>query len=33
MLLPMFVAGVSLTAWLLIKGVDVAKWNVRGATV
>ena len=33
MLAPMFLAGVSLTAWLLVKGVDVVKWEARGATV
>jgi len=32
LLLPMFVAGVSLTAWLLAKGVDAAKWNAASLT-
>ena len=27
LLLPMFVAGVSMTAWFLVKGVDVARWE------
>lgn len=30
-LLPMFLAGVSLTLWFLIKGVDVQKWEERAA--
>jgi hypothetical protein len=30
LLLPMFLAGVSLTAWFLIKGVDSAKWTYSG---
>ena len=29
LLLPMFLAGVSLTAWLLVKGVDVPAWEAR----
>jgi hypothetical protein len=28
-LFPMFIAGVSLTGWMLIKGVDVAKWEAK----
>ena len=28
-LFPMFAAGLSLTAWLLIKGVDVQKWEAK----
>ena len=28
-LMPMFIAGISLTAWFLIKGVDVQKWEAR----
>ena len=31
-LLPMFLAGVSLTVWLLVKGVDVPKWEAKAAT-
>ncbi len=31
-LVPMFLAGVSLTLWMLIKGVDVAKWEARTKT-
>ena len=27
LLLPMFLAGVTLTAWLLIKGIDVSRWE------
>ena len=30
-LLPMFVAVVALMVWLLVKGVDVAKWEERAA--
>ncbi len=30
-LLPMFVAGVSLTGWMLAKGVNVPKWEARAA--
>jgi hypothetical protein len=29
LLLPMFVAGISLTVWLFVKGVDVAKWEAK----
>ena len=29
LLLPMFLTVVSMTAWLLVKGVDVAKWQAR----
>jgi Domain of unknown function (DUF4386) len=29
LLLPMFVAGVALTLWFLVKGVDVEKWEVK----
>jgi hypothetical protein len=31
LLLPMFLAGVSLTVWLLVKGVDVSKWEAKVA--
>jgi len=31
-LFPMFLALVSLTAWMLVKGVDVAKWEARAVT-
>ena len=31
LLLPMFLAGVSLTAWLLVKGVDIPKWEAKAA--
>lgn len=31
LLLPMFLAGVSLTVWFLAKGVDVAKWDAKAA--
>lgn len=30
LLLPMFVAGVSLTLWFLVRGVDVLKWEAKG---
>ncbi len=30
-LVPMFLAGVFLTLWMLVKGVDVAKWEARAA--
>lgn len=33
LLLPMFLAGVSLTAWLLLKGVDVPKWETKAAAL
>jgi len=29
LLLPMFLTVVSMTAWLLVKGVDVAKWQAK----
>jgi len=29
LLLPMFLAGVSLTVWLLVRGVDVTKWEAK----
>jgi hypothetical protein len=29
LLLPMIVAGLLLTLWLLIRGVDVAKWEEK----
>jgi hypothetical protein len=29
LLLPMFLAGVSLTVWFLVKGVDGAKWRAK----
>jgi len=32
LLLPMFLAGVSMTAWFLVKGVDVSKWEAKAAT-
>lgn len=32
-LVPMFLAGLSLTLWMLIKGVDVRKWEARAAAV
>ena len=32
LLLPMFLSGIVLTAWLLVKGVDVPKWEAKGAT-
>jgi len=32
-LVPMFLAGLSLTLWMLIKGVDVPKWETRAAGV
>lgn len=32
LLLPMFVAVVSMTAWLLVKGVDVRKWEAAPRT-
>jgi hypothetical protein len=32
LLLPMFLAGVSMTVWLLVKGVDVPKWEAKVAT-
>jgi hypothetical protein len=30
-LLPMFIAGLSLTAWMLIKGIDVSQWEANPA--
>ncbi len=30
-LVPMFLAGAFLTLWMLVKGVDVAKWEARAA--
>jgi hypothetical protein len=33
LLLPMVLAGVSLTVWLLVRGVDVPKWEAKAATV
>lgn len=30
-LVPMFVAGLALTLWMLVKGVDVPKWEARAA--
>ena len=32
LLLPMFLAGVLLTVWLLVKGVNVPKWEAKAAT-
>ena len=32
LLLPMFLAAVSLTVWFLVKGVDVPKWEAKAAT-
>ena len=32
LLLPMFLAGVATTVWLLVKGVDVEKWEARAAS-
>lgn len=32
LLLPMFLAAVSMTMWLLVRGVDVAKWEEKVAT-
>ena len=32
LLLPMFLAGVSLTGWFLVKGVDVSKWEEKAAS-
>jgi hypothetical protein len=29
LLLPMFVAGVSMTGWFLVKGVDIQKWEAK----
>jgi len=33
LLLPMALAGVSLTAWLLVKGINVSRWEARPASV
>ncbi|MEA2766414.1 MAG: hypothetical protein QOK07_2818 [Gemmatimonadaceae bacterium] len=33
LLLPMFLAGVSMTVWLLVRGVDVEKWEAKAASV
>lgn len=33
LLLPMFVAVVSLTVWFLVRGVDVPKWQAKFATL
>lgn len=33
LLLPMFLAGVSLTVWLLVKGVDLPKWEAKTAAL
>jgi hypothetical protein len=33
LLLPMFLAGVSLTVWFIVKGVDVPKWEAKALTV
>ncbi|MEA2764823.1 MAG: hypothetical protein QOK07_1227, partial [Gemmatimonadaceae bacterium] len=33
LLFPMFLAGVSMTVWLLVKGVDVEKWEAKAASV
>jgi hypothetical protein len=33
LLLPMFLAGASLTVWFLVKGIDVEKWEARTASV
>ena len=30
-LLPMFLAGLALTVWLLVKGVDIPKWEAKAA--
>jgi len=32
-LLPMFVAGVALTVWLLVRGIDVPKWEAKAAAL
>jgi hypothetical protein len=31
LLLPMILAGLALTVWLLVRGIDVAKWKERTA--
>jgi hypothetical protein len=33
LLLPMFLAGVTLTVWFLAKGVDVPKWEAKAAAL
>jgi len=33
LLMPAFLAVLSLTVWLLVKGVDVPKWEARAASV
>ena len=30
--LPMFLAGVAMTVWFLVKGIDVSQWEARAAT-
>jgi hypothetical protein len=30
-LVPMFVAGLALTSWMLVRGVDVRQWEARVA--
>ncbi len=32
-LVPMFVSGLALTLWMLVKGVDVSKWEAREAAL
>jgi len=32
LLLPMLLAGLSMTVWLLVRGVDVVKWEEKVAT-
>ena len=29
--MPMFLGGLSLTGWLLVKGVDASKWEAKTA--
>jgi hypothetical protein len=33
LLVPQILAALSLALWLLIRGVDIGKWNERGADV
>jgi hypothetical protein len=33
LLLPMFLAGLSMTVWLLVKGVDVRQWEARAGNI
>lgn len=33
LLLPIFLAALSLTGWLLVRGVDVSKWEEKAATL